>query len=498
MKATRIAAVAAAVALTAACTGPGGTKAGGEGEPVTLRMANAYATLDYEPAVAHFVQQVQARSNGLLRVEVAHEWGKLEPDAEQQVVRSTADGSVDLAWVGTRVFDTLNVTSLQALTAPLLIDSYPLERAVLDSDLPGQMLDAVKPAGVTGLAVLAGGLRRPMAVKAPLLSPADWKGQTIQTFRSASQSETVRALGATPTDVGPKGRDAGLQSGQIQGFENSLRIYGINGMQARAPYVAANVVLWPETAVLLANPGRFDGLSEAQQRWLRESAADAATQSSELVGDDDLVADLCRGGARLAMATEDQLDALRDAVEPVYSRLRQDPKTSSYLEQIERLKAGTQAPALTVPSTCTGAAAPSPTTAASDDPAALDGVFRLEWTTKELVAAGQRQDEAASNAGVITLTFDHGKLVWNWQGSQSSNCVGRYVLTGDRVAMVSGSGALWPCGGPDDWDKEHFSAVWKATDQQLVLTDFRSTGRFAPDQGFFQVLFGGKPWARIS
>jgi TRAP-type C4-dicarboxylate transport system substrate-binding protein len=433
----------------------------------------------------------------VLRVEVADEWGKLEPDAEQQVVRSTADGSVDLAWVGTRVFDTLGVTSLQALTAPLLVDSYPLEKAVLASDLPGQMLAGLEPAGVTGLAVLAGGLRRPMAVRAPLLGPADWHGRTIQTFRSTGQSETIKALGATPTDVGPEGRDAGLESGQIHGFENSLQIYGINGMQARAPYVAANVVLWPETAALLVNPDRLAGLSATQQRWLREAAADAAVQSSELVARDaDIVEDLCRGGARFATATAAQLGALRDAVRPVYTRLRQDPRTTTYLERIDRLKADTPAVALTVPAGCTGTPAPSPTPAAGD-PSGLNGVYRLEWTVNELMAAGRPQHDAEENAGIITLTFDDGKLVWNWQGSQASNCVGRYVVSGDRVGLISGSGAQWPCGGPGDWDKEHFTAAWKATDKQLVLTDIRSTGQFAADQNFFEVLFGGKPWARI-
>jgi TRAP-type transport system periplasmic protein len=147
--------------------------------------------------------------------------GATEPDAEQQVVRATAHGDVDLGWTGTRVFDTLGVTSLQALTAPLLVDSYALQQIVINSDMPGRMLNGLDQVGVTGLAVLAGGLRRPIAVKGPLLGPPDWKGLTIQTFRSNSQAETIRALGATPTDVGPADRDTGLAAGQIHGFETA-------------------------------------------------------------------------------------------------------------------------------------------------------------------------------------------------------------------------------------------------------------------------------------
>ncbi|SNT63936.1 TRAP-type C4-dicarboxylate transport system, substrate-binding protein [Asanoa hainanensis] len=489
-------AVAAALATTG-CTGSGGTKAGGGGEPVTLRMANPYAHLDYEPAVAYFVRQVQERSGKLLRVEVTHEWGQLAPDAEQQVVRATADGTVDLAWTGTRVFDTLGVTSLRALTAPLLVDSYPLQQAVVDSDLPGQMLDGLEPAGVTGLAVLAGGLRRPIAVKAPLLGPADWSGRTIQTFRSAGQSATIRALGATPTDAGPQDRDEGLASGEIHGFENNLLIYGKNGLQAVAPHVAANVVLWPETTVLLVNPDRLAGLSAEQQRWLREAAADAAARSSDLVDlDGDVLTDICQGGARLATASPAQLDALRTAVRPVYTELRRDPPTAAYLERIEQLKRATSASALPIPAACTGAH-PQPTATEGDggDLTALNGVYRLEWTVKELVAAGQQQQEAAENAGILTLMFDDGRLVWNWAGA--FNCVGRYRVSGARVSIISGSGPQWECGGAADWDKEHFSAAWKVSDRELVLSDIRAVGQFAGDQDYFAVLFGGKPWTRI-
>lgn len=50
-----------------------------------------------------------------------------------------ASGTADLAWVRTQVFETLGVESFQALTAPMLIDSYPLEQ-VLASDIPGRML----------------------------------------------------------------------------------------------------------------------------------------------------------------------------------------------------------------------------------------------------------------------------------------------------------------------------------------------------------------------
>ncbi|MCI0687372.1 MAG: TRAP transporter substrate-binding protein DctP, partial [Sporichthyaceae bacterium] len=385
----------------------------------------------------------------MIRLEVAHEWGGLAADAEQQVVQAVVSGDVDVAWVGTRVFDTLGVNSFQALTAPLLVDGYALQQAIIDSEIPDQMVNGLGQVGVMGLAVLAGGLRRPIAVRGPLLGPPDWQGLTVQTFRSNVQADTIRALGATPTDVGPTGRDAGLSGGQIHGFENSMHIYSLNLMHSIAPYVTANVVLWPETTVLLASPGRFARLSDQHQRWLRDAAADAAAQSSRLASvDTGLVADACRGGARLAAASAAQRAALREAVGPIYQRMSQDPQTKAYIARIEQLKTAVRADGdLAIPAGCTGdsplGAEPS---AGADDPSIINGIYRLEWTVDELVAAGMQRQESRDNAGVITLTFDNGQWGWSSQGRWS--CLGTYSIMDGRFLRGGQRGSLggvwWP------------------------------------------------------
>jgi TRAP-type C4-dicarboxylate transport system substrate-binding protein len=188
--ATAALAVIAAV-VAGGCSGGGaaGDKAGGSGEPVVLRMANAYGDLDVVPAVQDFVSRVKERSGGNLRIQVASTWGDYADDAEQQVVRAVAAGKADLGWAGARVFDTMGVTSFQALQAPMLIDSYALEQAVAASDLPGQMLQGLTKVGVGGLGVLGDGLRKPIAVKHPLVAVGDWRGITFGTLKSAGQAQ---------------------------------------------------------------------------------------------------------------------------------------------------------------------------------------------------------------------------------------------------------------------------------------------------------------------
>jgi TRAP-type transport system periplasmic protein len=213
--------------------------------PLTLRMASPYASLISTPAVEHFADEVDRRSAGALTVEVAFGFdGEQEfffqPDGEQQVVRAVADGEFDLAWAGTRVFDTFGVSGFAALHAPLLVDSYELQAAILDSDIPERLLTELDDIGVTGLAVLAGGLRKPLGAKGPLLGPDDHDGITFQYYRSDVQAAAVSAVGATPTDVVGSVRDAGLLSGEIDGIEHTLRTWVTRDVEL-APYVTANV-----------------------------------------------------------------------------------------------------------------------------------------------------------------------------------------------------------------------------------------------------------------
>jgi TRAP-type C4-dicarboxylate transport system substrate-binding protein len=356
---TRLAIVVAAAAIVAAgCTAnqAGDDKAGGAGTPVVLRMANAYAHLDYTPAIQYFVSRVEELSNNNISIEVAHEWGGTTPDAEQRVVNAVSGGRLDLGWVGTRVFDTMGVNTFQALQAPMLIDSYALEDAVIRSGIPGEMLRGLDDMGVVGLAVLADGLRKPLAVHAPLLGPGDYRGIGFGSFLSEGQAQAIRALGATPAVGWGEGLNKGFQNGEIEGVEKNLLVYKINGMTDVTPYVTANVNLWPQMDVVFVNADRLATLTDQQQTWIRQVAQEAAARSAEFVDQDqEIVADMCELGTRFANASNANIADLQDAFAPLYADLRQDPQTADFIEQIQELKLTTPPePALAFGAACTG------------------------------------------------------------------------------------------------------------------------------------------------
>lgn len=466
-----------------------------EAEPITLRMASPYCDdalaartgANYLLTIRHFVEQVEQLSADNITIDVVFraadddpEYCEVFPDGEQQVVQAVADGRVDLAWVGTRVFDTFGVGGFAALQAPFLVDSYPLQAAILDTDIPERLLTGLDDIGVVGLAVLAGGLRKPVGVETPLLGPVDWAGITFHHWPSNVQADTITTLGATPTNID---RDPGIRAGDIDGYEHSLVIYGRGSPASR---MTLNVNLWPETKALIGNPEALAILTEAQAGFLQEAATDTSARSAELHDiDAGFVEGLCERGVRVAEASEADLAALRDAVQPVYDRLAEDTDTAAYIAEIERLKGSVTAEPLAIPDGCTDG---SRVADGEDDPGALNGTYRVEWAVDELTALGVPGDaiDEFEMAGVFTWVLTDGELHFTGEpvGGDTYACDGTYGVTGDTINLLREA----PCPA---W---HWAATWELTDDVLVFSDTTHEGEFEP---LVEAWLAGKPWAKI-
>jgi TRAP-type transport system periplasmic protein len=349
----------AAVAAAGCSASMNGDKAGGgpPSGPLVLRMASTPAEPSDALPVADFIRRVRALSGGTVQIQVINQWGLYAPGAEARVVRAVAAGQVDLGWAASRMFDTMGVPAFRALSAPMLIDSYPLESAVLKTTIPARMLAGLSRVHVTGLAVLGDALRHPVAVRRPLLGPAGWRGLSIGTNPSGLQQQAIRALGAAPVVAFGPNRTHELATGQIQGFEFDVRRY-LHDVVVPGAYVTANVTLWPQFDVLFANPARVASLTPQQRGWLRQAAQQAAAGSVSLVAGQDSasIKKACAIGARFATATPADLAALRRSFTAVYQNLETDLQTSAFIRQIQQLKKATPpGPAPAIPAGCAAA-----------------------------------------------------------------------------------------------------------------------------------------------
>jgi TRAP-type C4-dicarboxylate transport system substrate-binding protein len=441
--------VGAALAL-AGCSSQTGPKAGGPGDQVILRMATVNGEAGYNPEIDELDERVKELSAGNVRIDMVYGVGEFAPDAEQQIVGGVAAGTYDLGVVGTRVFDTLGIKSFQALSAPMLIDSYELEQAVIDSDIPARMLGSLGALHITGLGILADGLRKPIAVGKPLLGPKDWIGITFAAYRSNVASQAITALGAHPSELfGPR-LDEGLDSGDVQAFEKNLLIYQRTDLWKRAPYVTANVNLWPQTLAVIGNSDRLKGLTAEQRGWLTQAIHDTAARSTGLVdGDAGYVSDLCAKGTQFANASDTKIAAMREAFAPVLEGLEQDGQTQEFIAEIEALKRQ-DAPGKTllIPDHC-GRVSVSPSPQPSPQPTKttttteLDGLWEVTYTKDEFVAAQPDPGEVnPSNYGTFTMTFERGDFTY--AGGSYTSASGTYVVDGDTISFyVVAENSVW-------------------------------------------------------
>ena len=108
----------------------------------------------------------------------------------------------------------------------------------------------------------------------------------------------------------------------------------------------------------------------------------------------------------------------------------------------------------------------------------LNGVYRVRWTAKELVADGTSSYYARGNAGVVTMTMRDGQFTWRVM--PPPNCAGTYAVSGNTVSIKF----TVYCHGL-------VVATWSVQNDRLHLRVSRAT-----DSGD-KIFFGGKPWAKI-
>lgn len=420
-----VCALAAALALVAV-TGCSGS---GDRSTRTLRLASADpAGIEHDPAVSFFVDRVAKLSNGRLRITVDERWA---PGREKQLLLDVARGRADLGWAHTSSFEEVGLRSFDALDAPMLLDGYAIQRAVLRGSLAKQMLAGTRSAGLRGLALLSGPLSRLVGVGQAMRTPEDLhhlsfgvhgvitaKSRIRQTtavlatralraFRVPMYHDFVEAFYAVPGG-GPAAFEDDLDAIFFDRYGGGCRSADTD-CGTLDPWVTANVVLWPRAAVLVANPRRLQALPANERAWIEKAASQAADYSTTLGLREEQrrVPELCAAGVRFATASHRDLAALRRALRKVYAQLERSPRTRSAIRRIERLRRTTAVDAaLALPSGCSRPGRPSRRARGVRSPIP-DGVYRARITDSDLRTADAHR--AGNRAGTATLTLRGGR-----------------------------------------------------------------------------------------
>jgi TRAP-type C4-dicarboxylate transport system substrate-binding protein len=474
--------------LAAACVAAGcgasasSDKAGGatKGKPVVLTLANGNGdSVELEP----FAAAVARLSGGTLRIVFKNGWRRGSPSYEIGAIGDVRSGRVDLAWAGSRAFDSVGVPAFDALHAPLLVDTYALEQAVLRSPLVPRMLGGLRRLGVVGLGILPGPMRKPLGAS-PLVRPEDYRAKTLAIARSQVAAETLDTLGARAAEIPSQGRIDG-----DDGVEQQIASIQGNFYDRVGHYLTANVNLWPRPLVLFINEKVLNGLSDRQRPAMRGAAHAAlgATLAADRHDEQEAAATLCRRGLRFVTATDGDLAALRRAVASVYDRLDRDAQTKDAIAQITAMRGEVTATANSEAPRC---ATTAPTSAAAKA-TPIDGVYRLDTTAAESRAAGTPPTDLVSeNYGHWRFVLDRGRLYYTQSSEGASRWTrATYTVNGDILEYtVTAYGGEAPHGAAEKTG-EVFTFRWSRYRDRLTLAPVK--GKISP------LNFRLKPWRRV-
>jgi hypothetical protein len=296
-----------------------------------------------------------------------------------------------------------------------------LERRVLDSNIAGRMLAGLRRAGLAGLVILPGPLRRPVGFGRPLRTPADFRGATIGIVASGVSEEILRALGAVPVV-------SSINATGLDGLETHVMKVAL-GPAGPNVFVTGNIVLEPRPNVIFMNRRAFESLRASQQNLVLRAAALARTSARVYEPDREGLADICRRGVKIVAASKADLQALRTAERPVYRSLRSSQQTRTFIDEINAMRRVSRNRPDAVHCPTTGAARSAATTAS-----ALDGKWAVTYTRKEFGAAGAYADEVnvVGNWGHFTLTFRRGHFAQSGSVPNSGGS-GTFVVRGNRI-----------------------------------------------------------------
>jgi TRAP-type C4-dicarboxylate transport system substrate-binding protein len=472
--------LAVAVTTLAGCSLGGTERVGGDPDADVheLTMLNLFDPVE----VTQFTDEVSRLSKGELRIRLVpaeHDGA----DYEAATVRRIQEGEADLAVVGTRGWDDFGAPGLAALGAPFLVDSYPLQERIFTGGLVETLLEQLRPAGVVGIGILPGPLRRPFGLTSALVAPRDFEGLTIGTQQSNVADATLMALGAQPRRL-PMDVFAPDGLSGVDGVELQVAAVETGRLDAESSHLMTNVNLWPRSLVVFAGKEAYSRLSDDERQILRAAATNVVPEKVDADRglEEETAANLCRKGNTIFdVATTEQLQTLHRAVEPVYAELERDQGARKVIEAIELIKEQ-----LAESPTEIAACTPAPDAPSSGEATDVDGVWGME--TDPSVAGPEQQD---ANWGHWVFVFDRGRFAITQENKTACTWgYGTYAVNGTRMSWTFIDGGGTSISNAENRPGEYFAFDFSAYRDTLVL---------APVEGEISPFnFLAEPWRLLS
>ena len=290
-------------------------------EPVTPEFVLTYA--DNQPAgypttqgAERFAQLVQERTGGRVVIQVHSD---AEYGTEQEIWEQLALGGVDFARLSLAIAAD-DLPKLNVLQLPYLYRDAAHMWRVLDGALGEDVLQEFTRRELVGLSWYDAGARSFYA-KQPIRSLNDLAGTTVRVQDSQIVLDMMKLLGSQPVTFAYSDVYSAFQTGKIDAAENNWPAYYRMDHYKVAPYYTVDEhSRVPE--VQLASGRTWAQLPEEYQSILRQCARESAQYERQLWTEEEARArqSVLAAGCREITLSEEELEAFRTLVQPLYAR----------------------------------------------------------------------------------------------------------------------------------------------------------------------------------
>src|SRR3954454_22023692 len=286
-------------------------------DPIVIKFSHVVATNTPKGLAAErFKELAEKYSNGKVKVEV-YPNSQLYKDKEE--LEALQLGAVQMLAPSNSKFGPIGVKEFEVFDLPYILPDLPTLRKVTDGPLGAKLLKLLDAKGMTGLAYWDNGFKE-MSANKKLVTPADYKGVKFRIQSSRVLQAQFKTLGSLPQVMAFSEVYQALQTGVVDGQENTWSNIYTQKMHEVQKYIT-NSNHGYIGYVVVVNKRFRDGLPADLRAECDKAMKEATTYGNgqSAKENEEASAEIKKTGkSEIVALTPEQDAAMRKALEPVY------------------------------------------------------------------------------------------------------------------------------------------------------------------------------------
>ena len=309
-----------AVTLALAAALPAVALAQTAANPIVIKFSHVVAPdTPKGKGAERFKQLAEERTGGRVKVEV-YPNSQLYKDKEE--VEALQLGSVQMLAPSLSKFGPLGVKEFEVFDLPFIFPSAAVLDRVTNGPVGAAMLKKLEPKGIVGLAYWDNGFKE-MSANRPLRDVKDFKGLKMRIQSSKILEAQMRALGALPQVMAFSEVYQALQTGVVDGTENTPSNYWTQKTHEVQKDMTVSNHGYIGYAVI-TNKKFWDGLPPDIRTILDGAMKDATKYTNAIAqqeNDEALRKIQASGKVKVITLTDKEREAWRQALLPVHKEM---------------------------------------------------------------------------------------------------------------------------------------------------------------------------------